>query len=95
MPSYSYRCTAGCIYDARFDMAAVPREMECRVCGSEAHKLITAPYLSRAGGSALGLIESSARSAHEPEVVSQLPQQGRKRTQPVTTNPMHQKLPRD
>lgn len=95
MPSYSYQCVQGCTYDAKFEMASVPAEMECRVCGSDARKMITAPYLSRAGEAAFGLMDRAARSASEPEVVSRIPQQGRKRTQPITSNPIHQKLPRD
>lgn len=94
MPSYSFRCEEGCQYDALFSMTEVPSEMACRACGGLARRAITAPHLSAAGSSAYGLIDSAARSAHEPAVVSSLPTAGPRRSQPVTRNPLHAKLPR-
>ncbi|UOQ58157.1 zinc ribbon domain-containing protein [Leucobacter allii] len=94
MPSYSFRCSAGCRFDARFAMSEVPAETVCRVCGAEARRTITAPHLSRAGTAAFGLLDRSARSAHEPEVVDRLPARAPGRAQRTTTNPLHAKLPR-
>ena len=94
MPSYSFQCSAGCRYDARFPMAEVPAEMTCRECGSTARRAITAPHLSAAGNPAFRLLEHTARSAHEPTVVDRLPTQGAPRPQRVTSNPLHAKLPR-
>ncbi|MBK0420825.1 zinc ribbon domain-containing protein [Leucobacter sp. CSA2] len=94
MPSYSFRCEAGCRYDAMYSMAEVPKTAECRVCGAEARRAVTAPHLSGAGSSAFKLVDSAARSAHEPQVVGSLPTAGPAKRQPVTRNPLHAKLPR-
>ncbi|WP_336658674.1 zinc ribbon domain-containing protein [Leucobacter sp. USHLN153] len=77
-----------------FPMSEVPRLVECRVCGGPAKRAITAPHLSIAGGSAFQLIDRTARSAHEPEVVDRLPARPKGAAQKVTTNPLHAKLPR-
>ena len=93
MPSYSYRCSEGCRFDALYPMAEVPQETDCRVCGALARRSVTAPHLSRAGSSAFQLMDRSAKSASEPEVVSSLPSSGTPR-QRTTSNPLHAKLPR-
>ncbi|WP_449277017.1 zinc ribbon domain-containing protein [Leucobacter sp. GX24907] len=95
MPSYSFLCSEGCRFDGTYTMADVPQECECRVCGAVARRLITAPHLSKAGTATFAAIDRSARSAHEPEVVGSLPSTGAKRSQPVTRNPLHAKLPRN
>lgn len=94
MPSYSFRCAQGCNFDALFSMSEVPNETECRVCGASARRAVTAPHLSVAGSAAFQLIDSTAKSAHEPAVVSSLPSRGPGRSQPITRNPLHAKLPR-
>lgn len=55
---------------------------------------MTAPRLSQAGSSAYRLMDSTAASAHNPAVVSQLPGSPGARKQQYTHNPLHQKLPR-
>lgn len=95
MPSYSYRCDEGCRFDAIYPMAEVPSETECRSCGATARRGITAPHLSVAGSSAYQLIDRTARSAHEPQVVDRLPARGPgAEVQRTTQNPLHAKLPR-
>ena len=94
MPTYSYRCSQGCTFDAIFPMAQVPAELGCRDCGSSAHRVITAPHLASTTSPAFKAVDAAARSAHEPAVVTSLPSNGRKRVQKVTRNPLHQKLPR-
>ena len=49
MPTYSFRCEAGCLFDATFRMAEVPAQTVCRECGAEATRVITTPHLSAAG----------------------------------------------
>ena len=92
MPTYSFTCSEGCRFDARYAMAEVPRERECAACGAPARRAVTAPHLSAAGNPAFRLLERTARSAHEPAVVDRLPGSGR--PQAVTRNPLHAKLPR-
>lgn len=94
MPNYSFRCAQGCAFDAIYPMSEVPSEVECRVCGSSAKRGITAPHLSAAGSAAFGLMDRAAKSAHEPAVVDRIPGRGPGRTQRMTQNPLHAKLPR-
>ncbi|WP_084697019.1 FmdB family zinc ribbon protein [Glaciibacter superstes] len=95
MPTYSFRCADGDEFDARFSIVDVPASTTCPHCGQPAKRMPSAPYVSRAGSSAYGLIDRSASSAHEPEVVSgTLPGAPRRAGGRYTTNPLHQKLPR-
>lgn len=93
MPSYAFQCSEGCEFDAFYTMAEVPRSRECSDCGATAVRAITAPHLSRTGASAFKLIDGAERSAHEPEVTTALPGRAGSPT-PVSTNPLHAKLPR-
>ncbi|SDQ53673.1 FmdB family zinc ribbon protein [Leucobacter chromiiresistens] len=94
MPNYRFRCAEGCEFDAMYSMSDVPRQAECAACGALAKRVITAPHLSASGGSAYGLLDRAARSAHEPQVVDRLPGRGAAPRQPVSRNPLHAKLPR-
>jgi len=95
MPTYSFRCDAGDVFDAVFSMSEVPDTTVCLHCESQARRVPPAPFLSQAGSSAYGLIDQAARSAHEPQVVSgSLPGASRATPTRYTTNPLHAKLPR-
>lgn len=93
MPLYEFRCPDGDRFEAPFPMSEAPSHTDC-ACGKQARRLIGSPRLSRAGTSAYRLIESTERSAHEPEVVTSIPGRGRKSPVRYTSNPLHQKLPR-
>ncbi|HRO28940.1 MULTISPECIES: FmdB family zinc ribbon protein [Micrococcaceae] len=96
MPLYEFRCPEGTVLEASYSMTSVPDAVDCPDCGAPAARRITSVRLSRAGSAAYRLIESSQRSAAEPEVVTALPAAGRKpREGPrYTGNPLHRKLPR-
>lgn len=96
MPLYEFRCPEGTVLEAAHSMATVPDAMDCPDCGAPAARRITSVRLSRAGSTAYRLIESTQRTAAEPNVVSALPSGGRKpREGPrYTGNPLHRKLPR-
>lgn len=94
MPLYEFRCSDGETTEAQYPMAEVPDSIECPTCGNRARRRTSSPRLSRAGSSAYQLIESTGRSAHEPEVVTSLPTSGRPVKQQYTSNPLHSKLPR-
>lgn len=94
MPLYEFRCPDGDTTEAQYLMAEVPDAIDCPTCGHRAGRRTSSPRLSRAGSSAYRLIESTSRSAHEPEVVSSLPTSGRPVRQQYTSNPLHTKLPR-
>ncbi|WP_396656525.1 FmdB family zinc ribbon protein [Microbacterium sp.] len=95
MPRYDFRCGCSAEFTATYPMSAVPEVADCPRCGERARRRLTAPHLSRTGSAAFGLIDRAARSAHEPEVVSgSLPGRRRRPGTPVTSNPLHAKLPR-
>ncbi len=95
MALYEFACDGCPPVEAFFPMASVPDSIECPECGGRAVRRISAPNLSIAGTPAFKLVDAAKKSAHEPQVVSgALPQSGRKRATPVTTNPLHRKLPR-
>lgn len=93
MPVYSFKCEHGCRFDASYSMDDVPRQRRCQYCEASAVRLITSVNLSRAGSPAFKAAEASLRSAHEPEVVTRLPQQAGRPAR-VTRDPRHAKLPR-
>lgn len=94
MPSYEFRCPQGDSIDAFYSMADVPDAIDCPACGQRAARRPSAPYMSIGGSSAFKLIDSTTRSAHEPQIVSALPSTGRPPTTRYTQNPLHQKLPK-
>ncbi|MCQ1951306.1 MULTISPECIES: FmdB family zinc ribbon protein [Arthrobacter] len=100
MPLYAYRCAAGgsagsiCPdFEVRLSMGSAPASLPCPDCGAPARRRFTAPNLSHASSSAYRLIESTERSASEPDVVRS-PGPGTRPAGRNTTNPLHRKLPR-
>lgn len=95
MPLYEFRCPEGTTFEATFTMSQAPQLLECPSCGQESRRRISAPKLSIANSAEFKLIDSTKRSAHEPEVVSnRLPSSGKATPTRYTHNPLHQKLPR-
>ncbi|MDN5759269.1 MAG: zinc ribbon domain-containing protein [Tomitella sp.] len=95
MPVYQFRCNRCGPFDSAHPMTAVPDADGCPRCGESARRAITAPALNHAASSATRLLDSTARSASEPAVVSSPPPRGRPaRSTPMTTNPLHRTLPR-
>ncbi|MCG2620911.1 zinc ribbon domain-containing protein [Arthrobacter sp. I2-34] len=72
----------------------VPDSVPCPTCQSPSRRKISAPRLSIAGSAGFKLIDSTKRSAYEPQVVSSPPATGRRKVQTYTDNPLHKKLPR-
>jgi len=93
VPRYEFRCECG-DFAATYTMNAVPPSADCPHCGGTARRVYSAPHLGRTGSSEFGLIDRAERSAHEPEVVSgAVPGRRRRPGTPITTNPLHAKLP--
>jgi putative FmdB family regulatory protein len=93
MTLYEYRCAACDAVELNFAIGQAPQSAECPGCGRQVRRVFSPPRLSIAGTSAYKLLDSTARSAHEPDVVSGLPGSKAPR-QRYTHNPLHQKLPR-
>lgn len=94
MPIYEFRCPEGHGFDASFAMAKRPDELVCPTCGQSSQRRISSPQLSIAGSAAFKLMDSTQRSAHEPDVVSTTHPGARSPGTQFTSNPLHRKLPR-
>jgi putative FmdB family regulatory protein len=95
VPIYEYRCTECADFEQVHGMGQAPDTVECPRCSRPARRRMSAPRLSMAGSAAFRLLDASARSAHEPAVVSAIQPEGRTGSpQTVSSHPLHQKLPR-
>jgi putative FmdB family regulatory protein len=93
MPTYAYRCEQGCPdFTARFPMSAIADQQPCPECGATARRTMGSPALGAGNSAAMRLQDSTRASADNPAVVSSLPP-SRRRT-PVSTNPLHRRLPK-
>ncbi|MCV7207201.1 FmdB family zinc ribbon protein [Mycolicibacterium canariasense] len=94
MPTYQFRCPGECPdFSARYSMAEVPDEDACPQCRATSRRLIGTPALGIGSTPAMRLHDRTRASADAPQVVSALPR-GARRATPVSTNPLHRRLPR-
>lgn len=94
MPTYLFRCATCGDTERAFPMASVPATLDCPACGASARRRPTGAVLGVGTSPAMRLLDATARSASEPAVVPSVPAAGRRRVRPVTTNPLHRRLPR-
>lgn len=94
MAIYEYRCSDGSRFEASHPLGVAPDILPCPSCGEPSRRVISAPHLSKAGSPAFQLIDSTQRSADEPEVVNARIPGAPRRVQPYSANPLHRKLPR-
>ncbi|WP_299039416.1 hypothetical protein [uncultured Pseudokineococcus sp.] len=95
MATYQYLCVRDGPFDVSAPIGTASPVLPCPACADEGRRVITAPMLSRGSSPAMAALDRSARSAHEPEVVTSLPPSGRPRPRPATTAPPSlQRLPR-
>jgi putative FmdB family regulatory protein len=95
MALYEFACPGCRPIEAYFPMGSAPESIECPECGGRAPRVYSAPYLSVSGRAAFKLIDSTQKSAHEPQVIDgALPQTTRKRARTMTSHPLYRKLPR-
>ncbi|MFT2817238.1 FmdB family zinc ribbon protein [Leifsonia sp. A12D58] len=93
MPLYDFRCPEGTTFETAFPLSAVPDSTMCPECHQPARRQMSSPRLSIATSAEFKLIDSTKRSAHEPEVVSGRTGATKQGTR-YTSNPLHRKLPR-
>lgn len=94
MVLYVFRCESGCgTIKQLYSMSSRPDVIECPGCNSAARRLISAPNIGR-GGVGMALQDATRATADRPAVVSSPTPGARRRQQKITTNPLHQKLPR-
>jgi putative FmdB family regulatory protein len=90
---YVFRCETGCgTTQQMHSMHSRPDVVECPDCGGSARRMIAAPHLSSADGTAMALHDATRATADRPGVVSAPESVTRRR--PVSANPLHRKLPR-
>jgi hypothetical protein len=75
-----------------YPMSARPDAIDCPDCRGPARRTVAAPNLGRGASTAMTLQDTTRASADRPAVVAGPPSGTRR--QKVTTNPLHQKLPR-
>lgn len=94
MPTYTFACgSCGERTDQVHPMASIPDEVDCAACGRTARRTIASPRLGVGNTTAMRLQDATRATADTPAVVSSLPGPSRRPT-PVTTNPLHRRLPR-
>lgn len=93
VPLYEFACPQGHATETTFALATVPSSIDCPACSLRARRRVTAPNLGRGSGSAMRLLDATARSASEPAVV-QGAHPGTRRATPLSTDPRHARLPR-
>lgn len=93
MTMYAFRCTECGPFDAPFPIGTAPDRSTCPECSGSSTRMITAPRLGFGGNPYRRAVERTMATADAPQVVSALPPPGR-RPVPVSTNPLHRKLPR-
>jgi len=95
MPLYEYRCVDCGPFDVSAPMSDVRPTTACPACAAESLRAVTAPRLARGRTAAMRVLDSTARTASEPAVVSgAIPGRPRTPPRPVTTDPRHRMLPR-
>ena len=94
MATYEYRCSDGSLFEASHPIGSAPATLACPSCGGPSRRVFSAPHLSRAGSGAFRLLDSTQRSAAEPEVVNSRIAGRPRRAQQYSSNPLHQTLPR-
>jgi putative FmdB family regulatory protein len=93
VPTYSYRCQRCGDFAVARPMSDVTGTASCPVCGDAARRVFAAPGLRTLDAGVRQALDTSARSASEPTVVSSVPGRSRRAT-PVTRDPRHATLPR-
>ena len=92
MATYTYRCATDGPVDVRRPIGTAPVSVPCPACGATSSRVITAPMLGLADPGRMALLDRSARSRFEPDVVSSLPTPPR--TRAPRLDPRTRKLPR-
>ncbi|WP_081809288.1 zinc ribbon domain-containing protein [Mycobacterium sp. URHB0044] len=93
MPTYGYECAPCGGFDLVRPMAQAGDPAACPSCGHGARRVFGLPALRSLDPSLRRAMDSSARSADAPSVVSTVPGRSRRATR-TTTDPRHARLPR-
>lgn len=94
MPLYEFRCPSCGVFEAMHPMSEVPGSRPCRNCSETAARVFSPVGLSALGSDRAKAIGDAERSAHEPDVVSHVPNSPGASSPRATQDPRHLKLPR-
>ena len=95
MAIYEYQCDQDGVFEVTRPIGTASESLTCRVCGSEARRVFSAPMLFRGSRALVAAIDHAEKSRDEPEVVTSLPSTGARRRTPVLPlTPTLQRLPR-
>jgi len=93
MPIYEYACPTCGVFDVLLPMAAAGAPAECPGCGGPGRLRFTAPALRAVSPGLRRALDTQARSADAPDVVTNPPPRTGRR-QPRVTDPRQARLPR-
>ncbi len=93
MPTYGYACATCGPFEVIRPMAAAGAPAECPGCGGMGRRLFAAPALRSLAPGLRHALDTQARSADAPDVVTTLPPRTGRR-QPRVTDPRQARLPR-
>jgi hypothetical protein len=91
MARYEYRCVRDGVFEVMLPIGTATARRRCAVCGEPADRIFSAPALNRTPTPLLRALDTAARSAEAPEIVTTLPGRRPRRT---TVHPGHARLPR-
>lgn len=96
MPLYDYKCPAGDVSEVFFTMQEKPDAIACPLCGKQATSMPPAIGPSKINSPQMRALDATRATAEAPKVVTSLSGKptGTHRPTPLSTNPLHQKLPR-
>jgi len=96
VPTYSYRCGRCGGFDLMRLMAEAAAATTCPQCGEPVRRVFGAPALRGLPPELRRALDSGARSADAPQVVTSVPAAGRRSGTALrtTTDPRHARLPR-
>ncbi|GDX31211.1 hypothetical protein LBMAG15_01450 [Actinomycetes bacterium] len=95
MVTYQYNCVIDGPTDVNRPMGEATESIECPVCEQPAQRVFSMPLVSAVDQKRMKLIDSTKATSDRPEVVTSIPNDGRRKTQPMApNNPLLQKLPR-
>jgi putative FmdB family regulatory protein len=92
MATYQYRCPGCGTFDVTRPMGRALPEEHCATCGHQARRVFTAPMLPGTSAPLARALRAQEASAHEPRVVTEIPQ-ARRRPSPAA-DPRQAELPK-
>lgn len=94
MPLYEFRCPHCGVFEAMHHMSEVPGSRTCRNCSETAVRVFSPIGLSALASDRAKAIGDAERSAHEPEIVTRVPNHPGGSQPRTTQDPRHLNLPR-